>query len=314
MPLFKNRDTPTLSLKGKIILLLFVLLQFVNVPLLAQELKNRTEEMCSIGTVIISSESLPDKVYESQKNKILVSVIFFEKGTKKIMASGFGTGFVPDKPGIIITAKHLIEGPLKIAESIKTERIKTKPTFDFIYVFVGTIITPTQWLDFPLYPVILGEDGTMEDVMILKPDMLTMERAKNNSELFVQNPLRMLMITSQFADAKLGEKVFVSGFSPISGEYLDKDEKIIPVQTDLINYTFSSEVGALIYDMPINQAGIKKLYRLITTAEPGFSGGKVVNSKGQIIGMTIASSLSKNFTYALSSVDLKNFLKRKPLN
>ena len=74
--LSKNRDMPTLSLKGSVCVPLFLfvlaLSQLITAPLFAQDLRNRTEEMYPFGKIIISSESLPDKVYEAQKNKILI--------------------------------------------------------------------------------------------------------------------------------------------------------------------------------------------------------------------------------------------------
>jgi len=51
------------------------------------------------------------------------------------------------------------------------------------------------------------------------------------------------------------------------------------------------------------------MYRLRDSAEPGFSGGKVMNDQGQVIGMTIAVSISKNFVFVISSKDIKEFLK-----
>mgnify|MGYP001610987809 CR=1 FL=1 len=53
------------------------------------------------------------------------------------------------------------------------------------------------------------------------------------------------------------------------------------------------------------------LYELRDSAEPGFSGGKVINNQGQTVGMTIA--MTKNFVYAISSKDIKQFLKDNKL-
>ncbi|HEY4474390.1 MAG TPA: hypothetical protein VJC06_00480, partial [Candidatus Paceibacterota bacterium] len=112
--LFMNRDMPTLSLKVKpsakalgeiplivrwargrvcvpLFLFVIVILQIISTPVFAQDLRNRTEEMYPFGTVIIAKESLPDRVYESQRNKILISVIYFEKGTSKTVMSSMGT-------------------------------------------------------------------------------------------------------------------------------------------------------------------------------------------------------------------------------
>src|SRR3989344_3936178 len=83
-------------------------MNFIMVDLFVQYLRNRTEEMYPFGTVIIAKESLPDRVYESQRNKILISVIYFEKGTSKTVMSSMGTGFISESPGVIITVRHLL--------------------------------------------------------------------------------------------------------------------------------------------------------------------------------------------------------------
>ena len=298
-----------------VLLFLFFLVpsQLFTTSLFAQDLRNRTEEMHHLGTVIISSESLPDKVYQAQKNKFIISVIFFEKDTDKIITSSVGTGFISHRPGVVITARHLLVEAIREVNAIKTERIKSNPKFDYSYAFMGTIITSDQWLNFPLFLVATGEVGTMKDIMALRADVVTMEQARNLGELVIQNPLRMLLKTTEFADAKLGEKVYITGFAPIETEYTDKNNKTSSVYIDFINYTFSAEVELLIYDMPVNRAGVRTLYRLRDSAEPGFSGGKVINGQGQVVGMTMASSPSRNFIYAISSKDIKAFLKDNKL-
>ena len=304
---------PTLSLQGRIcvplFLFIFVLSQLVTTPLFAQNLHNRTEEMYPLGTVIISAESLPNKVYEAQKNKILISIVFLEKGTDNVLMNSLGTGFVTENPGTIITARHLLTEILVNAEVMKNERIKSNPNFDYDYMFMGTIITRTAWINFPLSLVAVGEKGTLKDIMVLRTDIQTIQRAQIAGDAFNPNPYSILMKTSKFVDANVGDRVYITGFAPGTTEYLDKNNKSIPVYMDLINHTFPAEVEVLITDMPGNRAGVKILYRLRDSAEPGFSGGKVINNEGEVIGMTISMSPSKNFVYAISSKDLKQFLK-----
>ena len=313
----KNRDMPTLSLKGSVcvsmFLFIFVLSQIIPNPLFAQDFRNRTENMYRLGTVIISSESLPDKVYEAQKNKFLITVIFFEKDTDNIITSSVGTGFISNHSGVVVTARHLLTEAMREADALKVERIKTNPKFNYEYVFMGTIITPNQWLNFPLFLAATGEAGTMKDIMALRADVATMEKARDSGDLVFQNPLQRLLRTSEFVDAKLGEKVYITGFAPIVVQYSDKNNKLAPVYIDLINHTFSAEVELPIPGTFGNRTGVKILYRLRDGAEPGFSGGKVLNSRGQIIGMTIATSFSRNFIYAISSKDIEDFLKDNKL-
>jgi len=318
---FTNRGMPTLSLQGSVcvplFLFIFVLSQLIATPLYAQDLKNRTEEMYPFGTVIISAESLPNKVYESQKDKILIEVIFVEKGTTNVFINSVGTGYVTETPGVVITVRHLLDRSLIDAENIKNNKIKSNPNFDYAYVFRGTIITNTAWIRFPLFLTAIGEKGTLKDIMALKADPRIMENARAVGDIFNPNPYSILMRTSKFADAKIGEKVYISGFAPGTAEYLNENDEPIPVYLDLINYTFPAEVTALLPEMPGNKTGVKTIYRLAYRlndgAEPGFSGGKVINKEGEIIGMTMAVSHEKTFIYILSSKDTKDFLKNNKL-
>lgn len=275
-------------------LLLFALLQFFTSPLFAQNLKNRTEEMYPFGTVIIAKEPLPDKVYASQKDKIIVSVVYFEKGTSNIVMSSVGTGFVSKIPGIILTVRHLL--------------VETVTAYD--YVFMGTIVTDSARINFPLFLIAKGEAGTFKDLMVLKTDVETLVKARTDSDIVRPNPYSLLLRTSEFADAKVdGKKVYISGFAPTVSEYFNKNNQPTSVYVDLINFTFTAEITAPVIDMPINKLGIRKLFRLIDSAESGFSGGKVMNDNGQVIGMTIAASVARNFVYAISSKDIDQFLK-----
>ncbi len=291
-------------------LFLFILVfsQLITAPLFAQD-ENRTEEMYHFGKVILSPESLPDKVFEAQKNKVIVSVVIFEKGTSNIIMSAVGTGFVSETPGVIVTARHVLSETLIEAEKVKAEKIQSNPKFDYEYEFMGVIVTDTAWINFPLSLVAVGEAGTFKDMMVLRTDIETMRRAKIEGDFLNPNPYNILMKTSKFADADIGEKVYISGFAPIIAEYPNKNNQPVFVYVDMINYTFSAEVTAKIEDMPVNKTGIQLIYRLHDSAEPGFSGGKVVNNNGQVIGMTIAMTLSKNFVYVISSKDIKDFLK-----
>lgn len=312
-----NRGMPTLSLKGGVcvplFLFTFVVLQLITSPLYAQNLKNRTDDMYPLGTVVIASESLPDKVYDAQKNKIMVSVMFVEKGTTNVFINSVGTGFVSESPGVILTARHLLDLSLVEAQKQKSEKIKTNPKFDFQYLFVGTIVTDRGWLKFPLSLVAIGEKGTLKDMMALRADAKTMEMARTVGDSLEPNYYNMLMRTSKFADADLGERVYVSGFAPSTAEYLDKNDRPVPVYMDLINHTFIAEVDALLPEMPGYKTGIKTIYRLRNHAESGFSGGKVMNGDGNVVGMTIAISHEKNFIYIISAKDIKDFLKENKL-
>ena len=321
----KNRGMPTLSLQAIVPnrcnasgawssvcvpLFLLVFLQFAcPFTVQAQNLKNRTEEMHRLGLVVISSENLPEEVYRTQKNKVVVTIVFTEKGTQNEIVTSMGSGFVGPKAGLIFTARHLLTQGLTEAEEIKSKKIKNNPNFDYEYDFMGTMITEETWTNFPLFIVATGKIDTYQDIILLRTDSETIQKARDIKNFSITNPHRILLNISRFADAKLGEKVYVSGFSPLVGEYLDRTNKLTYIFMDLINYTFSAEITAQISDMSVNRKGVKMLYRLNNSAEPGFSGGMVLNTGGEVIGMSIAMSQSKNFVYAISSKDLREFLK-----
>lgn len=292
-------------LRKTALLLLFALLHPPDVS--AQDLRNRTEEMYRLGRVIIAREPLPDKIYEAQRYKFIIRVIFFEKGTDKIITSGVGTGFTSDRPGVILTARHLLTETVREMDVLKAEKIKINPRFDYTYMFMGTIITPTQWMNFPLSLAAMGETGTTKDMMALRPDVQTMEQARILGDIMNPNPLNMLMRTFEFADANVGDKVYISGYAPAIWDLQNKNSNTVtPIYVDLINFTFLAEVTKEIKDMPGNRNGVDTMYQILDGAEPGYSGGRVMNVKGQTIAMTIA--MSKNFVYAISSKDLKDFL------
>ncbi|GEM_PF-6906002 len=309
----KNRDMPTLSLKGRVcvplFLFIFVISQLILPSIYAQALKNRTEDMHHFGKIIIASQALPDKVYEAQKNKVLVSVLFLEKGTSSVITTSLGTGYVSETPGVIITARHVLTEARVEAEKVKAEKVKSNSKFDYEYTFMGTIITDTAWINFPLSLVAIGETGTFKDIMALRTDIVTIQKAQMSGDVINPNPYSILMRTSKFADANIGDKVYISGFAPVVGEYADKNNQPAFVYVDMINYTFLAEVTAKIEDMSVNKTGIKLLYRLHDSVEPGFSGGKVMNDNGQVIGMTISMTKSQNFIYLISSKDIEQFLK-----
>jgi len=259
--------------------------------------------------VVISSENLPEEVYRTQKNKVVVTIVFTEKGTQNEIVTSMGSGFVGPKAGLIFTARHLLTQGLTEAEEIKSKKIKNNPNFDYEYDFMGTMITEETWTNFPLFIVATGKIDTYQDIILLRTDSETIQKARDIKNFSITNPHRILLNISRFADAKLGEKVYVSGFSPLVGEYLDRTNKLTYIFMDLINYTFSAEITAQISDMSVNRKGVKMLYRLNNSAEPGFSGGMVLNTGGEVIGMSIAMSQSKNFVYAISSKDLREFLK-----
>lgn len=292
-------------LRKTALLLLFALLHPPDVS--AQDLRNRTEEMYRLGRVIIAREPLPDKIYEAQRYKFIIRVIFSEKGTDNIITSGVGTGFTSDRPGVILTARHLLTETVREMDVLKAEKIKINPRFDYTYMFMGTIITPTQWMNFPLSLAAMGETGTTKDMMALRPDAQTMEQARILGDIMNPNPLNMLMRTFEFADANVGDKVYISGYAPAIWDLQNKNSNTVtPIYVDLINFTFLAEVTKEIKDMPGNRNGVDTMYQILDGAEPGYSGGRVMNVKGQTIAMTIA--MSKNFVYAISSKDLKDFL------
>lgn len=264
----------------------------------SQDLHNRTERVYGNDT-IIADEPLPDRVYRNHDNDIMVIVNFYmqEKGKKKIgLFHSMGNGSVVI-PGIIISARHVLTMALEELETMKNQHREAGIVANYSYEIMGIIISEDPELfTFPLNLRAYEDTGSERDLMALEVPPEIMKRAFETSFVDQNHPTKILLTTVKFANAKRGDKVYIVG--TIYNDF------------DILHYVFKAEVGAVLENMPANRRGLKRHYRLRGHAEPGFSGGPVLNEDGELTGVTIISTNGMNFIYEVSSSeDVKDFLK-----
>ncbi len=328
----KNRGMPTLSLRGSVCVRLFLILciftisfsGFVNAGQRSQTDERTKPVPYASDKIIIARNPLPPAVYMVQNKKILVAVRFFPKGTKPEEApwSTNGTGFVV-APGVVTTARHIL------FDGIATvERNGMKPN-EYEYDFVGTIITSTGIINFPLTLAYTTDAQSLRGVMFLRVDAQTLQKATMPPQLTstvdprqpniqivqpigIENPYRMLAEPLEFDDVNIGDQVYVTGITPVSAPRVSTDGKITSILADIIDFTFEGEVVSVIENMPINKYGVQRMYRIHGNGEPGYSGGMLLTSKGKVAGFIEATSATSvqtgNFLFILSSKYIKNSL------
>ncbi len=291
-----------MALKRGLILSLLICLFFSGIAY-SQNPRNKIERVYGNDT-IISDEPLPDKVYQAHKNNILIIISFYqqEKGKEIVnLFNGSGNGSVI-KPGIIITARHIFTEGLSQLELVKKENEKANIVANYSYNILGLIITEEESvLNFPLRLRAYENLRSERDLMALEVPGEIMKNVLEANIVSLDSPSNILLTNAKLADAKLED--------PKS-----KDNDVYIVGTinnefDLLHYVFQAKVVAILENMPANKRGLKRLYRLRGHGEPGYSGGPVLNKDGDLIGITVMSTLGYNFIYAISSKDIKDFLK-----
>ena len=305
--LSKNRGMPTLSLKGGVgVFLFFVLLHLGSaLPTTAQDLSNRSERMVGLGEVVIADAPLPDKVFQAQKHKIIVQVTLIDRKDPSFRQVSMGTGTIIGA-GTILTNRHVWDG--------------AKPAMagrEYVSEFSGLILAENHIAEFPLRLVGVGEVGTFRDFMVLQTGPEIMQRAVPPNTPTEPNPYWILRNNEMglVNKVKVGERVYLTGYSPVFSKINNADGLVFEAYIDFINYTFPAEVVAKIEEMPMNKMGrVKRLYRLKDGAEPGFSGGMCFNEKGHLVGITVLLSPAQNFVYVLSAEDIRDFLRANKVN
>lgn len=290
-------------------------LLFADAASAEDPLKNQKGFVYPIGTMIIADELLPEAVMKAAKNRILISISFFETGKpKEAFFTSKGTGF-SIRPGFIISARHVLwEAEAEVERRIWESGNRVSYETSFSGWIMQSNGPPVQ---FPLYPVAVGEDRTLKDFILFRvgPDVLDLASKDSKMGLLPgeDNPYHILWTKAEFAEAEIGEKVFVTGLSiiPLSMKVKDNDQwQIISLPLDFRNFIHSCTVLYSIENMPVNSKGLKKVYvskgRFGTVSEPGYSGGPVFNKDGRIIGM--AWGIDDGFAYTISSADINSFL------
>ncbi len=296
-------------MKSKIIVLTLMVLSFsISAKAQDQNLRNRTKELYNYGRIIIAQEPLPDEVYRAQYKKVAIIVELTGKnkpGDMTFPLTTTGTGFVAQVPGNIVVAAHVLHQPFLRAKSkgydYKFDKNNFPVGIGYSYQITGVILNADGWFFFPLNLRAIERFGSERDIMALDIDANARFLALNPNILIngriADNPYQLLIQPLELVEnAKVGDEAYTSGYSA-------------DFYYDIIDFTFKSEIAALIDEMPVNRHGARLLYRMLGHAEPGFSGGPTFNKDGKVIGLTISMSFGYNFATAISSKDIKDFLK-----
>lgn len=116
---------------------------------------------------------------------------------------------------------------------------------------------------------------------------------------------------SDFSPLKLNteiknrDTVYMAGFRSIYG-YSSKRPLL-----DLVRVIWPGTVAAIITEVE-SESGLKKMFRIGGQLEQGYSGGPLLNKKGEVIGISNSMLLTFNLAYAISAEDLDIFVRSLP--
>ena len=243
----------------------------------------------------ISDEPLPAKVLEAQKNKIRIVGQFFIPGHPFAPNNVYGTGFVVNYKSkkVILTARHVLISPIiEHGIGFKLNDGGIPETQFYQYRYFGVISNDGIVSTVYLRPVAMGELGKQEDYIAFSPE----------------SSVKIGSVSLVNRNANINDVVYATGFSPSISQIPTRRGGYQSIQADIVDFTFKSKIVAKIDHLAINNAGLKLQYRIRGNLEAGFSGGPVLNTNGEVIGMSI--EMLRNFYYAISSDDLTNFLER----
>lgn len=254
-----------------------------------------------------SIDPLPKKVEESFKSVIGITVRFsFNNWSPFFTATSLeysGSGFRIE-PGVFISARHIfmaamIDNQIRFPFSIDKNGLPISS--NYTYEFCGTANINGKPVNFPLELIGMGDPYRSQDFAAFKAIKLPIQI----------RPLKFA------GDLVLNDKVYSGGRIPMFDPLFDLPNNNLNsvrrnLLIDFINYIFIGQISAILVEMPNNKvAGLEKVYRISGTGnnpEPGYSGGPVFNSEGNVVGMTVLVSGGLNFSHAISANDLKKFV------
>ena len=267
------------------LLVIFILSAF------AQSVRAQNKQtLPSTGEVLVAEQPLPSKVYAAQQNVVqLVAKFYLKSDPTAYPVVYYGSGFVEEGSGLVVTARHLlVESLINIDKSLYVDNNGIFQSVAYDSKFFAVIETPAGINEFPLTAVAMDPLGTYADAMFLK----------SNRKLPVQS-LKLVHTAS------VGDIVYASGFVTSFSHYHDADGIAQPVE-NRIKFNFRNTIIDIREDSELRSAGMARMYILVDHAQGGFSGGPLLNTQGQVLGITI--EVQGAFTFVLSSRDIANLI------
>ena len=213
----------------------------------------------------------------------------------KNSSEAWGTGFSVQQ-GVFVSAGHILSTQAAnlahIGHVISFDKfgIPKSDRKTFMYTFTGTTNINNKSEDFSFRIAGLGNlINQFKDIVVL-----VAETVPTGLKTLKLNPNAL----------KLDEKIYASGyiFQKIA---IGQGGRGL-VLFDVIKKTQPGMVDAVIENLPINDLGVKRFYRINGQLELGYSGGPILNSAGEVVGMIILRS--QNQFYAISSQDVINYV------
>lgn len=244
--------------------------------------------------IIISDNPLSKNILDSFSKLIIVTVTFHQD--KKVFTYA-GSGFpirtdssFSIRKGLVATALHLI---------LPSENDLIQAGFNMnsqmTITIGGQFCTPTHTVSVPLTKVGQGSKA-LEDILILKADISEIQKMFDNlgDNVASAEKLSLLLFIQALKEGisvsdkmKLEEKnkSFVSGFFSLFG--------------NVVPYIFEDQLTMELSTSRIPDSGVDRIYCFRGGIEPGFSGGPIFNDEGEVVALSIGSSLGRNFVVAI---------------
>ena len=244
---------------------------------------------------------VPSVIKSAQKNVIGISVEVSVKDPPNrilklppISLTSRGTGFLRES-NVIVSARHVFLNTIFDLKRIGFPfllNMNSIPESDrYEYKLYAIYDEGGDVKKYPLTLIAMGRLGEHRDYMVLKakeslPNIKPLETGKK---------------------LKNGDVVYNGAYLPIGSSYPSITSEYNSIITDVIKCNFKGRVSEVIKNMPVNLVGVDTYYRIAIDVEPGYSGGPIFNTEGQVAAMILATT--KNFTYAISIQEIDNYIK-----
>ena len=234
--------------------------------------------------IVVSDNPISKEVIVSFSRSVII-VVEFRQDNKVV--SYAGSGF-PVGKSLIATALHLI-----LPSQNDLIQAGFNMNSQMTIAIEGKFCTPTHTVSVPLTKVGQGSRA-LEDIMILRADISDVQ--KKFEELGDNGPsaekLSLLLFMQALREGisgnnkiELKEKAYISGFFSLFG--------------NIIPYVFENQFTMELNTGNIDDSGVDHMYCFSGGIEPGFSGGAIFNGKGEVVAMSIGSSLGRNFVVGI---------------